>query len=122
MFKSGFLIEESKLRTADRLSKLISIYCILAWRIQWITWLKREHDKLKPDFVFNFIERKLLKHYHKKPDEVEMLNDYILQLAKMGGYLARKNDPPPGIQIIWRGLSKLADLCLGFRLALDVGN
>ena len=122
VLKSGFRIEESKLRTADRLSKLISIYCILAWRIQWITWLKREHDKLKPDFVFNVIERKLLKHYHKKPDEVETLNDYILQLAKMGGYLARKNDPPPGIQIIWRGLSKLADLCLGFRLALDVGN
>lgn len=42
ILKSGFKAEESRLRTAERLSRLIPIFCILAWRIQWITMLNRD--------------------------------------------------------------------------------
>ena len=51
------------------------------------------------------------------------LADCLLKLARLGGYLARANDPPPGNLVIWRGLSRLTDLHLGFLLAQsDVGN
>ena len=33
-----------------------------------------------------------------------------------GGYLARTNNPPPGNMVVWRGLTRLNDLCLGFEL------
>jgi IS4 transposase len=33
ILKSGCKAEESKLRTAERLVKLLSVFCILAWRI-----------------------------------------------------------------------------------------
>jgi len=39
----------------------------------------------------------------------------------LGGYLNRKNDPPPGNTIIWRGLNQLHELKRGFLLA-NVGN
>ena len=42
------------------------------------------------------------------------LSDYVVKLAMLGGYLARKNDPPPGNLVIWRGLNRLADIALGF--------
>ncbi len=42
VLKSGLKVEESKLRTADRLSRLISMSCILAWRIHWLTFLNRD--------------------------------------------------------------------------------
>jgi len=32
---------------------------------------------------------------------------YIVKLARLGGYLARAHDPPPGNTVIWRGLSRL---------------
>jgi len=35
----------------------------------------------------------------------------------LGGYLNRKNDPPPGNAIIWRGLNRLHELKKGFLLA-----
>ncbi|MCK5369862.1 MAG: hypothetical protein KAQ62_14980 [Cyclobacteriaceae bacterium] len=41
-------------------------------------------------------------------------------VAKLGGYLNRKNDPPPGHQILWHGYSCLQDICLGFEL-LETG-
>ena len=41
ILKSGCKAEESKLRTAERLVNLISIFCILSWRIFWMTMLNR---------------------------------------------------------------------------------
>jgi hypothetical protein len=51
------------------------------------------------------------------------LKGYILGLAKLGGYLGRASDPPPGNMIMWRGLSRLTDIQLGFNMAMQlVGN
>ena len=49
---------------------------------------------------------------------------YIIKLARLGGYLARASDPPPGIVVIWRGLSRLTDIGLGAEIgaARLVGN
>jgi hypothetical protein len=41
ILKSGCKVEYSKLRTAERLTKLIAIFCILSWRIFWMTMLNR---------------------------------------------------------------------------------
>jgi len=122
ILKSGFKAEESKLRTANRLSRLISIYCILAWRIQWITMLNRESTKLSPQLAFDDMERRILEQYFKIQKTPKTLQQYITYLAQLGGYLNRANDPPPGNTVIWRGLNKLSELRTGFELALIVGN
>ena len=33
---------------------------------------------------------------------------YIVKLARLGGYLARTHDPPPGNTVAWRGLTRLS--------------
>lgn len=45
------------------------------------------------------------------------LSSYLVKLARLGGYLARANDPPPGNTMMWRGLSRLTDIKLGATLA-----
>jgi len=51
------------------------------------------------------------------------ISDYILKIARLGGHLARASDPPPGNMAMWRGLSRLNDIHLGFTLARKlVGN
>ena len=40
----------------------------------------------------------------------------MLLVARLGGHLGRTHDPPPGHQIIWKGLAKLRDLCEGYEL------
>lgn len=37
-------------------------------------------------------------------------------IAKIGGYLDRKNDPAPGHQILWHGYHEFQYMCLGFTL------
>jgi hypothetical protein len=41
ILKSGCKAEESKLRTAQRLTNLIAVFCIISWRIFRITMLNR---------------------------------------------------------------------------------
>ena len=48
------------------------------------------------------------------------ISHYLLVVAKLGGYLARTKDPPPGNMVVWRGLTRLADILLGAELHSQV--
>ena len=41
----------------------------------------------------------------------------VLLVAILGGYQNRKHDPPPGNQIMWRGIERLAIASLAYRVA-----
>lgn len=92
ILKSGCKAEESRLRTADRLVNLISVFCILSWRLFWMTMLNRSNSGMSADHVFSNTERQLLDHL--VPDRAvsrgatRSLPFYITKLARLGGYLA----------------------------------
>lgn len=48
------------------------------------------------------------------------LATYLIKIARLGGYLARTKDSPPGNMVMWRGLSRLTDIELGFLLGAQV--
>ena len=51
------------------------------------------------------------------------LSLYLTKLAPLGGYLARAKDPPPGNTVMWRAMTRLTDIQLGFILGTQlVGN
>ena len=126
ILKSGCRAEQSHLRTADRLSNLFAFFCIIAWRIFWLTMNQRENKDAPPSLVFTETEQQLLDHFVKdRPSETRSftVQYYLRKVVKLGGYLARKHDPPPGNIVIWRGFRKLNDLHAGFLAARQiVGN
>ena len=48
------------------------------------------------------------------------LSRYLTKIARLGGYLARSKDPPPGNIVMWRGLARLTDIELGYLVATKV--
>ncbi len=126
ILKSGCKAEASRLRTADRLVNLIAVFCILSWRLFWMTMLNRSDSGMAAGHVFSKTERQLLDHL--VPDRPvdragkKSLSFYITKLARLGGYLARADDPPLGNKVMWRGLSRLTDIELGYNAAKFVGN
>jgi hypothetical protein len=109
ILKSGCRAEDAKLRTAERLVNLIAILCILSWRIFWITMLHRTKPAASPNEAFTALDQYLLDELlPTKPDgqRAASIAGYIVKLARLGGYLARAHDPPPGNTVIWRGLSR----------------
>ena len=126
ILKSGCRVEDAKLRTAERLVNLIAILCILSWRIFWITMQNRTSPEAPPASAFTELDLYLLDElvptgpveYHRS-----RLGNYIVKLARLGGYLDRAHDPPPGNTVIWRGLSRLTDVELGIMIGAQlVGN
>jgi hypothetical protein len=55
----------------------------------------------------------LVKNKSQKPLRRKTLSHYLTKIARLGGYLARANDLPPGNTVMWRGLSRLTDIELG---------
>lgn len=120
ILKSGCKAEESKLRSSERLVNLISIFCIISWRIFWLTMLHRAEPDLPPVIALTTTEVRLLDELVKTKPQVSRkkatVSDYVIKIARLGGYLNRAADPPPGNMVMWRGLSKLNDIHLGFLL------
>jgi hypothetical protein len=125
ILKSGCKAEESKLRTAQRLTNLIAVFCILSWRIFWMTMLNRAAPDARPTLALGDGEISLLDHLVKDRTSRrrKTLAHYLTKIARLGGYLARANDPPPGNTVMWRGLSRLTDIRLGAIIGAEiVGN
>ncbi|WP_247412037.1 IS4 family transposase [Bradyrhizobium sp. 23] len=128
ILKSGCRAEDSKLRTAERLANLMAVFCILSWRVLWLTMLNRTAPDASPKMALTDTEIALLDELISDVGDRRCrpgtLAFYLTKLARLGGYLASAADPPPGNVVIWRGLSRLTDIELGAKIgaAGNVGN
>jgi hypothetical protein len=118
--KSGCRAEDARLRTAERLVNLIAIFCIVAWRMFWMTMINRAAPEASPRLVLTDDEVEIIDRITalrgSPPQTNRSLAHYLTQIAKLGGYLARAHDPPPGNIVIWRGWSRLVDIKMGANL------
>jgi hypothetical protein len=125
ILKSGCQAERARLRTAERLVKLIAVFCILSWRVFWMTMLNRSARNVTPRLAFTEVEIALLDRLMpdkgQPPPSPKALSSYLIKLARLGGYLARTRDPPPGNMVMWRGLSRLSGIALGASLSPKCG-
>ena len=89
--------------------------------------LNRVAPKVSPLLALTPLETDLLDRLVKEkskggPPE-KSLSTYLIKIARLGGYLARAKDAPPGNLVMWRGLSRLTDIELGFQIGAQlVGN
>ena len=122
ILKSGCRADASKLRTAERIVKLIAMFCILSWRIFWMTMMNRVAPASPPLVALTRLETQLLDCLIPEVSKRRKttLATYLTKIARLGGYLARTKDSPPGNMVMWRGLSRLTDIELGFLLGAQV--
>ena len=117
ILKSGCKAEDAKLRTAQRLANLISVFCILSWRVFWMTMMNRATQSESPKLALTEMEITLLDNLVRDTGRIpagpKALPHYLTKIARLGGYLARASDPPPGNKVMWKGLTRLMDIELG---------
>ena len=119
ILKSGCRAEEARLRTAERLVNLLALFCILSWRLFWLTMLNRAAPDASPRLALTEGEVYLPDRMAGRPSDRSppTLSNYLTRIARLGGYLARASDPPPGNTVMWRGWSRLMDIKLGAAIA-----
>ena len=117
---SGSRAEEASLRTAESLINLLALFCILSWRLFWLTMVNRAAPDASPRLALTEGEVRLLDRMashlgNRSPPTT--LSSYLTQSARLGGYLARASDPPPGNTVMWHGWSRFMDIKLGAAIA-----
>jgi hypothetical protein len=117
--KSGVGVEDSQLTSARSLQALIGILAIVALRLLSLKLLNRS----KPDEPVNQEEigseaLQLLEKVYRKPKGGWTNGTVLVNIARMGGFLARKGDGNPGWKTIWQGWHKLMTMVEGVRLLL----
>ncbi len=65
VLKNGCRVEKLSLRKAERLSRAIAIYCVLAWRVMLLTLLGREAPDLPAEVFFTNAELRFFERYAK---------------------------------------------------------
>jgi hypothetical protein len=93
ILKSGCKAEESRLRTTQRLTNLIAVFCILSWRIFWMTMLSRTTERASPLLAFTPLEIELLDRLvEERRTELlpkRSLSRYLIKLARLGAMPVR---------------------------------
>ena len=118
ILKSGCRVEYLAFRTADRLTCAIAINAVIAWRIQLMTLLGREAPHNDPQLMFTDEEITFLRDYARAYGQPapENLGAAVHLVAMFGGYQARKHDPEPGAQIMWRGQERLSAATIAYEV------
>lgn len=120
VLKSGCEVEERGLENQESLASLISIFLIVAWRVVYAMKLGRECPEMSAEIIFSASEwksiYKVINKGAKLPEKPPSLGEFIIMIACLGGYLNRKNDPPPGPKAMWIGISRMNDFSIAWEI------
>jgi hypothetical protein len=121
VLKSGCRIEPLQLATAARLGRALATDTLVAWRLSWLTYAARHRPETPCAEVLRPEEWQVL-HRHQHPGAAlprhpPSLRAVVGQIARLGGFLARRHDGAPGVKTLWRGLRRLGDLVTGWEWA-----
>lgn len=113
VLKTGCRIEELQLRTPERYLPCLALYMVVAWRVLFTVMLGRIGPELDCEVLFDPREWQAAYIVVKRcppPATPPTLGEIIRLVARLGGYLGRRHDPPPGPKAVWIGLQRLRDL------------
>jgi len=115
-WKSGVCnVEQSQLRGSPQMQKWATILAAVAARADRLKHLSRSAPEQPASVELNSFELhalRLLKERQKKrtetlPEGTPTLNEAVVWIAQLGGYINRKAQGPPGSKTIQRGLDRL---------------
>lgn len=109
--KSGMGIEKLKYQTLERYLTAVAMLTVVAWRVEQIKIAARVDGDASCEDYFEASEWKptfmVVKKTRIVPETPPTMAEFMLILAKLGGYLDKKGQGPPGSKTIWRGLRRL---------------
>lgn len=113
ILKSGAQVTELQLGTSQRVLKAIAAYSISAINIMRINYLARVHPQwtIKQIGVSELEYKALYLYAHANIDERLKFNpmhppttkDFVITIARLGGFTNFSNQPYPGLKVFWKG-------------------
>jgi hypothetical protein len=117
VLKTGCNREGHALREAKRLEPLLAMTSVIGVRLLQLKTIARAEPETKAKHRIPFDWLQVLQALKPRISlETLTVYQFFRELAKLGGFLARKHDGEPGWQTIWRGYQKMHAVLLGMEL------
>ena len=117
--KSGCGVEARQLETAERLAACIALLAVVAVRLLQLKHTARHAPQRPAVECVSLDHVRVLAAYRSRPAETFTAYEFWREVAKLGGFLARRRDGEPGWQTLWRGWRDLDLMTCGARLARE---
>lgn len=115
--KSGCRIEHRQLQSVDGLMRLLGLLSPLAVRLLQVRASAREEPERPASEVIDPLMLAVLAKRSGQSPVTMTLGTFWTEVARLGGYLARRHDGLPGWRTIWKGWLSLQALLEGVHLA-----
>jgi hypothetical protein len=115
--KTGCRIEDLRFETPERLLAMIALIAVVAVRVLALRWQRDMAPDAPAETVATPAEVEVVAKATRSNRPITSVRQFVDAVAKLGGYLGRPCDGPPGWQALWRGYQRLADILLGVELA-----
>lgn len=114
--KNGCSEEDRRFETAGRMEACLAVLSVVAVRVLQLRYALASQAGASAEQVATASEIQVLRRHlgHKKKGMT--VRDFVVGVAKLGGFLGRKGDGDPGIRSLWRGYQRLQDMVVGFHL------
>jgi Transposase DNA-binding/Transposase DDE domain len=118
--KSGCRIEQRQLQTVDGLIRLLGLLSPLAVRLLQVRAYARSEPERPACEVIDPLTLAMLTERCGGSPATMTVGTFWTEVARLGGYLARRHDGPPGWRTIWKGWLSLQTLLEGAHLAFHL--
>src|SRR5258708_1496475 len=118
--KSGCRIEQRQLQTVEGLIRLLGLLSPLAVRLLQVRACAREDPARPANAVIEPLMLAVLAQRTGGSPLTMTMGTFWTEVARLGGYLARSHDGPPGWRTIWKGWLSLQTLLEGAHLAFHL--
>lgn len=106
--KTGCVVEKRNFHTSKALQAVIGMLGIIASKLLELKYLVREKERLAKENIASDLMGIISRRYGLE-SETLTLKEYWRCVARLGGFIGRKNDGDPGWQTIWKGWMRLLD-------------
>jgi hypothetical protein len=118
--KTGCRTESLQFTSEDRLQPAIAVLSVVTLTLLQLRQASRRADA-KTRKATTIIGRSYVEVLslwrHKKIKRDWTVYDFYYALARLGGHQNRKNDHPPGWQVLWEGWKELMPMVIGYDVA-----
>jgi hypothetical protein len=118
--KSGCRIEERQLQTVAGLIRLLGLLSPLAVRLLQIRGYARSEPERPAHQVMEPLMLAVVAQRSGHSPATMTIGSFWTEVARLGGYLARSHDGPPGWRTIWKGWLSLQTFLEGVHFAFHL--
>lgn len=114
--KTGFRLEQTQLKKLQRIENLLGFIAVSAVKLLQLRDIVRQNQTANAQEYVEKIDVDIVRAYYKIEKKEMTINEFLRNIAQMGGFLNRKSDGNPGWQSIWEGWKFFLGLKEGVKL------